>query len=79
MSTIFDHATGLRGLAGSDAVRIGHLIRRSWQTFQNWRIERAAIAQFSSMSDRELKDIGLDRSEIGFAVKGKLTHNHRAS
>jgi uncharacterized protein YjiS (DUF1127 family) len=74
MRTIFEPATDLRGLAGTDAVWIGHLIRRCWQAFRNWQIEEAAIAQLSSMSDRELRDIGLNRSEIGFAVKGELAH-----
>jgi uncharacterized protein YjiS (DUF1127 family) len=34
-----------------------------------WRIEQAAIAQLWAMSDRELKDIGLTRSEITRAVR----------
>jgi uncharacterized protein YjiS (DUF1127 family) len=29
-----------------------------------WRTEQAAIAQLWSMTDRELKDIGLTRSQI---------------
>ena len=79
MSTIFDPAIGLRGSAGSDAVWISRLIRRCWQALQRWEVEQAAIAQLSAMSDRELRDIGLNRSEIGFAVKGELTHRRRAS
>ena len=75
MSTIFDPATDLRGLANTDAVWIGHFVRRCWQAFLRWRLEQAAIAELSTMSDRELRDIGLNRSEIGFAVKGVLTHS----
>jgi uncharacterized protein YjiS (DUF1127 family) len=37
--------------------------------FIAWRAERAAIAALDSMSDHELKDIGLVRSDIGRAVK----------
>ena len=37
-----------------------------------WRLERAAIAQLQSMSDRELRDIGLNRSEIETAVKTEV-------
>ena len=77
MSTIFDHATELRGLAATDAIWIGHIVRRCWKAFQKWRLEQTAIAQLSTMSDRELRDIGLNRSEIGFAVKGQVVRNGR--
>jgi uncharacterized protein YjiS (DUF1127 family) len=40
-----------------------------------WRIEQAAIAQLWSMSDRELKDIGLSRSEITSAVRAEAAHD----
>ncbi len=77
MSTIFDHATDLRGMARVDAVWAFHIVRRCWQGFVKWRAEQAAIAQLSSMSDRELRDMGLVRSEISFAVKGELARIHR--
>ena len=35
------------------------------------RIERTAMMQLHSMSDRELHDIGLSRSQIGRAVRGE--------
>jgi uncharacterized protein YjiS (DUF1127 family) len=80
MSTIFDPATDLRGLAGTNAVWIGHFVRRCWREFLRWQDEQAAIAQLSAMSDRELRDIGLNRSEIGFVVKGERPHDRcRAS
>jgi uncharacterized protein YjiS (DUF1127 family) len=75
MSTIFNHATELRGLASTDASWIGHIVRRYWTAFQRWRLEQAAIVQLSTMSDRELRDIGLNRGEIRFAVKGQLVHD----
>jgi uncharacterized protein YjiS (DUF1127 family) len=77
MSTIFNHATDLRGISGADAVWAIHAIRRCWQAFVKWRTEQAAITELSSMNDRELKDIGLTRSEIGSAVKGELPRIHR--
>jgi uncharacterized protein YjiS (DUF1127 family) len=79
MSTIFDHVTDFRGAAAPDAVWISHIIRRCWTAFQSWRVEQAAIAQLWAMSDRELRDIGLNRSEIGFVVKGQLEHRGRGS
>lgn len=77
MRTIFDPATGLRRWAATDGGWIGQIIRRCWKALQKWDIEQAAIARLSSMSDRELKDIGLHRSEIRFVVRGDLTHHYR--
>ena len=42
-----------------------------WVAYITWRIERAAMAHLRSMSDRQLKDIGLSRSEIEGAVAGE--------
>jgi uncharacterized protein YjiS (DUF1127 family) len=39
--------------------------------YLTWRIERAAITQLGSMSDRQLRDIGISRSEIESAVRGE--------
>jgi uncharacterized protein YjiS (DUF1127 family) len=36
-------------------------------TFQAWRLDRQAAAELSSMSNRDLMDIGLSRSDIGRA------------
>jgi uncharacterized protein YjiS (DUF1127 family) len=44
-------------------------LNHTWSTFLAWRLERAAIRQLNSLSDRQLKDIGLDRSEIMGAVR----------
>jgi uncharacterized protein YjiS (DUF1127 family) len=43
-----------------------------------WRIERRAIFELSSMTDWDLKDIGIARSEIMGAVRG-VTARDRAS
>jgi uncharacterized protein YjiS (DUF1127 family) len=45
-------------------------LKRLWATYNNWRIEHAAIAALQALSDRELKDIGLTRGEIVHAAKG---------
>ena len=44
-----------------------------------WRITRAAIAQLCSMSDRELKDIGLTRCDITCAVRGEAARDRAFS
>jgi uncharacterized protein YjiS (DUF1127 family) len=44
---------------------------RWWAGYTSWRLHKAAIAQLKSMSDRQLADIGVSRSEIEYAVRGK--------
>lgn len=46
---------------------------KRWRSaYKSWLVERAAITQLSSLSDRQLKDIGLNRSEIIDAVRGRV-------
>jgi uncharacterized protein YjiS (DUF1127 family) len=48
-------------------------VLKRWQSaFKTWRSERAAISALSALSDRQLKDIGLDRSEITRAVRDRV-------
>jgi uncharacterized protein YjiS (DUF1127 family) len=44
-------------------------LKRLCAAYVTWRMERMAVAALRSMSDRELRDIGLARSEIGSAVR----------
>jgi uncharacterized protein YjiS (DUF1127 family) len=48
-----------------------------WTAFLTRRIERAAMSELRAMNDRELKDIGLTRSEIVLAVRGERDHRKR--
>jgi uncharacterized protein YjiS (DUF1127 family) len=43
-------------------------LRASMAAYTTWRIEQAATQQLERMSDRDLRDIGLARSEISHAV-----------
>jgi len=43
-------------------------LERRWSAYSRWRVEQQAAAQLNAMSDRELQDIGLIRSEISRAV-----------
>ena len=45
----------------------------------NWRLEQLAISRLQSMSDRELKDMGVSRAQIEFAVKGETATATRCS
>jgi uncharacterized protein YjiS (DUF1127 family) len=77
MSAVSDHATQLHKINTANGFWIASILRRWWQTFRDWQIEQAAAAQLYSMSDYELRDIGLKRSEIDAAVKGPLAHPPR--
>jgi uncharacterized protein YjiS (DUF1127 family) len=46
-------------------------VRKWWMAYLTRRLERVAIVQLEAMSDRELEDIGLTRSQIEWAVKGE--------
>jgi uncharacterized protein YjiS (DUF1127 family) len=68
MSMMFSAIAATQGTRQS---RIGGLLatlQRWWVAYINWRLEQAAIARLCSMSDRELRDIGVTRCEIPNAV-----------
>lgn len=60
---------GRRALRGSRLIAIGKWLLTAYLTR---RMQRAAIIQLHGMSDYELKDIGITRSQIEWAVRGKL-------
>jgi len=64
MSTTFSAPAAARSFVNRTAATLN----RWWAAYLTWRVERAAINALSSLNDRELKDIGLDRSEIMRAV-----------
>ena len=50
-------------------------LRRWWTAYIDWRLHQMALAQLRGMSDRELKDIGLFRTQIEAAVRGDLARD----
>jgi uncharacterized protein YjiS (DUF1127 family) len=46
------------------------ILKRRWAAYLTRQVEETARAQLRSMSDRELKEIGLTRAEIPRAVRG---------
>ena len=44
-------------------------LKRWWSVYKAWRSEQTAIVELASLSDRDLRDIGLHRSEIACAVR----------
>jgi len=80
MSTILSAPVAAQGIAGQSlAGGLAATLQRWWLAYITWRIERAAIAQLWSMSDRELKDIGLTRSDLPRVVRGEATRDRAFS
>jgi uncharacterized protein YjiS (DUF1127 family) len=71
MSTI-SNATARQSSAGSNILgMLAAAPKRLLTALVAWRAQQAALAHLQSMSDRELKDIGLSRSQIECAVMGE--------
>jgi hypothetical protein len=65
MSRIFSTPALLQRMAVQSWVSgLFAVTKRCWVAYIIWRIDQAAIAPLSSMSDREPKDTWLIRSEI---------------
>ena len=69
MSTISSKAVH-RGNADGIFQTFAGTLKRWWVAYITRRMEHIAIAQLKEMSDRELEDIGLTRSEIARTVMG---------
>jgi uncharacterized protein YjiS (DUF1127 family) len=68
-TTFYTPATNRLRSQGSGLVAT---VKTWWKSYLVRRIEQAAIIQLHTMSDRELQDIGLARSQIEQAVRGEL-------
>jgi uncharacterized protein YjiS (DUF1127 family) len=69
MSTILNTPHAARAIARPSWTRVLYArLRRRWLAYRARQVELAAIDQLQAMTDRELKDIGLTRSEIIPAV-----------
>jgi uncharacterized protein YjiS (DUF1127 family) len=49
--------------------RVAGILKRWWIAYMKWRLDELAIGQLRAMSDRELKDMGVSRAAIDFAVR----------
>jgi uncharacterized protein YjiS (DUF1127 family) len=70
MSTISSTTARQSSAGGRILGRLAGTPKRLLTAFITWRAEQAALAHLQSMSDRELEDIGLSRSQIECAVTG---------
>ena len=71
MSTMSSATVRCQNLSGAALVAAAAL-KHWWSAYINWRLQRAAVAHLCSLSDRQLKDIGLTRSQIRSAVSHGL-------
>ena len=74
MSMIFGTSTTVRNQSQARDGGLLAAVKTWWVAYFTRRMERAAIIQLHAMSDRELEDIGLTRSQINHAVRGELNH-----
>jgi uncharacterized protein YjiS (DUF1127 family) len=75
MSLISSTAEPSSYSAGAGPGGLAAALTRLCAAYVTWRMERMAVAALRSMSDRELRDIGLARSEIGSAVRIGVHHD----
>jgi uncharacterized protein YjiS (DUF1127 family) len=57
------------------ASRVGIALKAWWAAYRRYRAEQRAIEHLRGMSDRELKDIGIVRAQIDFAVRADLARD----
>jgi uncharacterized protein YjiS (DUF1127 family) len=69
MSTISNTAAPRVSVTGGFLAMAAAAVKRWWSAYIAWRMQEAAIALLKSMSDRDLKDIGLSRSQVDAAVR----------
>jgi uncharacterized protein YjiS (DUF1127 family) len=70
MSTISNAARRHSAAGGGLLHALGTALRGSWAAYMARRQQHLAVAKLQSMSDHQLKDIGLSRSQIESAVRG---------
>ena len=56
---------------------LGHFFKRLWRAYWTHRAQRTSVHLLSSLDDRTLQDIGLDRSEIESYVYDKSRQRRR--
>ena len=66
------HAISPRSFTGGALPRrIGRVLQRWWLAYMEWRLMRLTIDIMSRMSDRQLKDLGISRSQIESVARGQ--------
>ena len=71
MSTISSTSAQQKSACGRILRTLAATPKCLWTAFIGWRVHQAARFHLHSMSDRELEDIGISRSQIECAVTGE--------
>jgi uncharacterized protein YjiS (DUF1127 family) len=71
MSDVLGAMSRRKRAGGSRLRRVGQALKRCWLAYMDWRLQQLTISRLMRMSDRELKDVGLTRSQIEVAVRGE--------
>jgi uncharacterized protein YjiS (DUF1127 family) len=78
MSTVSNTIHHRGSLADGFVRGTGRVLRRWWMAYIKWRLQQLAISKLKAMSDRELKDMGICRVEMEFAVRGEAARDAMA-
>lgn len=78
MSTITSVAQQQEASGNGALAAILAFLKRCWVAYMTWRIEQAALATLRAMSDQDLNDLGVARSGIEEAVRGRRDMTARA-
>jgi uncharacterized protein YjiS (DUF1127 family) len=70
MSTISNATLQRDFFPATASGRVAGILRHWWMAYMKWRLDALAISQLQSMGDRELRDMGVSRAQIEFAVRG---------
>ena len=77
MSSILNTRLGAHGFATrSWTARATSQLKRWWIAYLAYRKEQAALTLLSGMTDRELKDIGVTRSDLWASVSISAARQH---
>lgn len=76
MSTVTSAPAGALGLTDTSwSGRLRAVLSRWWAARLARHRENVAVRELQTMSDHQLKDIGVVRSQIEFAVRGDREHD----
>lgn len=75
MSTLSNFVPSQAGITVTVLRKVGGAVKFGWIACFDWCAQRLAVRHLQSLSDRELKDIGISRDAIEPAVRwGREIH-----
>lgn len=71
MSILDDARFRRRSLIADAAATLAHRTRAVWFGLCDWHAARAAARHLQALSDEQLRDIGMQRGQIEYLVRGR--------